>query len=123
MHGAGGCPTEFCAAEPLSGPRQISSAYSAAEPQRSVPGVRSLSVIAAVPSPVRRRAVPGGHPADGVGEDAARWSSRGEQDAHGALPRRLHGVWPLDLHITRSLTVATSASPRRTFWTISSCCS
>ena len=34
----------------------------------------------------------------------ARSSSRGERDAHGALPRRLHAVRPMDLHITRSLT-------------------
>ncbi len=36
----------------------------------------------------------------------ARSISRGERDAHGALPKRLHAVRPLDRHIARSLTIA-----------------
>src|SRR5713226_6747623 len=34
----------------------------------------------------------------------ARSISRGERDAHGALPKRLHAVRPVDRHIARSLT-------------------
>ena len=36
----------------------------------------------------------------------------GERDAHGALPRHLHAVRPVDLHKARSLTTTTSATGR-----------
>jgi len=77
---------------------------SAADPQRSVPSNRSLSVIghgalfvAAIGFLVAARA--GRRPRTGASS-----SSRGQRDAHGALPKRLHAVRPLDHHIARSLT-------------------
>jgi hypothetical protein len=51
-----------------------------------------------------RQRDPGGHPHWTAARADARSSSRGERDARRALPRRLHAVRPMDLHITRSLT-------------------
>ena len=84
----------------------------AADPQRSVPRNRSLSVIGMAPSCGRRR--------DSVirsrrtpGDNRRKIGSRAEGDAHGALPKRLHVVRPLDRHIARSVF---SASAKRTCW-------
>jgi hypothetical protein len=40
----------------------------------------------------------------------ARSSNRGERDAHGAMPKRLHAVRPLDRHMARSLTARPTSS-------------
>src|SRR5712692_2433043 len=43
----------------------------------------------------------------------ARSISRGERDAHGALPKRLHAARPLDRLIARSLTTRTGSTVER----------
>ncbi len=81
-------------------------AYSAADPQHSVPKPvalcdwprHALLMAAARDTGSRSRQTPA--------RTSARPSSRGERDAHSASPKRLHAVRPLDRHIARSLTIA-----------------
>jgi hypothetical protein len=90
----------------------IWSRRSAVDPQCIVPRNRSLSVIG---HGVLLAAASGILVAAHAGRRArtgARSSSRGERDAHGALPKRLHAVRPLDRYITRSLTPARYGSHR-----------
>ena len=77
---------------------------SAADPQRTVPRNRSLSVIGHGALLVAASGILVAAHAGRRARTGARSSSRGERDAHGALPKRLHAVRPLDRHIARSLT-------------------
>jgi hypothetical protein len=60
-----------------------------------------------------RQRDPRGRPYWTAARAGARSSSKGERDARGALPRRLHAVQPMDLHLARSLTPATTQSRSR----------
>lgn len=70
--------------------------------------------------------VPSSWPTAGSSVDAHTGRWRGptqdraaeERDVHGALPRRLHAFRPMDLHITRSLTLITWMGRRQeqTIW-------
>jgi hypothetical protein len=79
---------------------------SAADPQRSVPENRSLSVIGHRVLLVAASGILVAAHAGCRARTGARSSNRGERDAHGALPKRLPAVRPLDDHIARSLTLA-----------------
>src|SRR5260370_31220497 len=76
------------------------------------PENRSLSVIGHGALLVATSGIPVAAHAGRRASDDARSSSRGEGDAHGALPKRLHAVRPLDRHIGRSLTTGWRVAQR-----------
>jgi len=86
---------------------------SAADPQRSIPRNRSRSVIGHGALLVAASGILVAAHTGRRARTGARSSSRGKRDAHGALPKRLHAVRPLDRHITRSLTARPRVAAHR----------
>jgi len=101
-----GEPTELICIRPRRDVRieRAANSRQAADPQRSVPRNRSLSVIGHGALLVAASGILVAAHAGRRARTGARSNSRGERDAHGALPKRLHAVRPVDRHIARSLT-------------------